>query len=107
MLIIISTMIGGSIVTLPFAFYQLGLVCGTAFLVFNAFLTINRSWIYLKAKDLIPGKPESMFEIGYYVMGRKSVFLISTVIFLQSMGISIVMFILVGKTMASVTTDIF
>ena len=100
-------MIGGSIVTLPFAFYQLGLVCGTGFMIFNAFLTINRAWIYLKTKDLIPGKPESMFEIGYYVLGRTSVFLISIVIFLTSFGICIVMFILVGKTMASLTKDIF
>ena len=52
-LIIISTMIGGSIVTLPFAFYQLGLVFGTAFMIFNALLTANRAWIYLKTKQNI------------------------------------------------------
>ena len=106
-LIIISTMIGGSIVTLPFAFYQLGLVFGTAFMIFNAFLTANRAWIYLKTKDLIPGQPESMFEIGYYLLGRKSIFIISIVIFLNSFGVCIAMFILVGKTMGSLTKDIF
>jgi hypothetical protein len=35
-----------------------------------ALLTINSTWLYLKAKDLVMGKPESLYELGYVILGR-------------------------------------
>jgi len=106
-LIYVSSMIGGSLISLPFAFYQLGLVFGTILLIINGLITINRAWLYLMSKDLIPGKPESMFEIGYYLFGRKSIFFIAAMILIWSAGICLIVTIVLGETWGSLMEDIF
>lgn len=76
-------------------------------LIVNGLVTINRAWLYLKSKDLIPGKPESMFEIGYYLFGRKSIFFISAMILIWSAGICLIVTIVLGETWGSLMEDIF
>ena len=68
---------------------------------------MNTSWLYLKTKDLLPGKPESIFEIGYILFERKSIFVISVVLVLNSLGLVMVYFINFAKIMASLCQDIF
>lgn len=64
-------------------------------------LTINSSWLYMKAMMLVPGKPESIFEIGYILFKRKSIFAFSAVLFSNTFGICMVYFIIFGKTLGS------
>ena len=60
----------------------------------------------MRTKDLIPGKPESMYEIGYMILERKSIFIISGIILLNMIGIVTVYFLIIGNTCASLFADI-
>jgi len=99
-------MIGGGIVGLPYAFLELGVLITIALLAVVTLQTQNSSWLYLKAKDLIPGKPESLYEIGYMLMGRKSIFILSIILALNSFGMVMVYFIVYGNTIQSVIIDL-
>lgn len=98
MLSIISTILGGGIVALPYAFYMLGFYAALGLMVAMAVSTVNSSILYLKAKDLTPGKPESLYELGYILVKRPSIFLISCVLAINSLGLCMVYFIIFGNT---------
>jgi amino acid permease len=106
-LTIISTILGGGIVGLPYGFYQLGMFPGAIFMITMGLLTINSSWLYIKSKDLIPGKPESLYEIGYMLFKRSSIFIISACLAINSLGLCMVYFIIFGKTSGSIVYSLF
>jgi len=56
---------------------------------------------------LIPGKPESLYEIGYILFQRKAIFMISGILVLNSLGMVMVYFIIFGKTMGGIYGAIF
>ena len=98
---VISTMVGGGIVGVPYTFYQLGIVPASIFMVVMGILTVNSCWLYMKAMCLVPGKPESIFEIGYILFKRNSIFAFSGILFANSFGICMVYFIIFGSTLGS------
>ena len=92
---------------LPYAFLELGLWISLLSMFLVAMQTLNSIWIYLKAKDLIPAKPESLYELGYILLGRKSIFFISTCLTLNSFGLCMVYLIIFANTMKSICEDIW
>ena len=104
---IISTIVGGGIVGLPYSFLELGFWVTMALMGLIIVQTVNSCWLYLKAKDLMPGKPESLYELGYMLMARKSIFLLSGTLVLNSLGLVMVYFIVFSDTMKSVAMDAF
>ena len=104
-LTILSTIVGGGIVGLPYAFLELGVAVALVLVIVFSIITINTSWIYLKAKDLIPGKPESMYEMGYMLVGRSSIFALSVILVLNSLGLCMGYFIIFSNTLASFIKD--
>jgi amino acid permease len=106
-LTIVSTIVGGGIVGLPYAFLELGLWISLGSMVLVAIQTMNSIWIYLKAKDLIPAKPESLYELGYILLGRKSIFFISACLTLNSFGLCMVYLIIFSDTMKSICKDVW
>lgn len=94
---LLSTVIGGGIVGLPFAFYQLGIPLGIFSCILIATLNYLSAKVYFKTRELIPGKPESFYEMGYMLSGRISIYIVSFIIFFLCFGLSIIYFVLFGK----------
>ena len=55
----------------------------------------------MKAKDLTPGKPESLYEIGYILYGRFSIFMISSILVFNAFGMCMIYFNLFATTAES------
>ena len=97
-LAILSTCVGGGIVGLPLAIYRLGIPLAIFLQTLLIFITHATTNIYLYARELVPGKPDSLYEIGYILMGRTSIFVIASVIIINSFGLVIIYFIVFGDT---------
>lgn len=98
-LAILSTIIGGGIVSLPYSFVSIGLPFGILLNIFGVIVTIFSVDLYLAGKENIPGKPESLYEIGYMVMGRNSIFLVGFIQFINAFFLCILYFIVFGDTL--------
>lgn len=97
-LAILSTIIGGGIVSIPYSFVSFGIPLAIVLNCLAVVMTIYSADLYLACKDIIPDKPESLYEIGYMVMGRNSIFLVGGVQFINSFGLMMVYFIIFSDT---------
>ena len=98
-LALISTCVGGGIVGLPHAFLYLGIpsaVVLNILVIVSTALTIN---LYLGIKDAVPDKPESLYELGYMISGRSSIFIVAATMIVNSLGLCMIYFITFGDTM--------
>jgi len=55
--------------------------------------------MYLKAREVCPDTPSSMFEIGFLIMGKKAIYIICFAIFINSFFL-IVIFVNVWSSTA-------
>jgi amino acid permease len=106
-LAILSTIIGAGIVSLPYAFVSVGLPLGIFLNVFGVLTTIFSVDLYLAAKEIIPDKPESYYEMGYMVQGRKSIFSVGFIQFINAFFGCILYFIVFGDTSAQLAANTF
>jgi amino acid permease len=105
-LAMISTCVGGGIVGLPYSMYHFGIPVALVMNTITATITCYSAYLYLKTKDLIPDKPESLFEIGYMVMGRKSIFMIAGIQIINAFGLMMIYFIVFGDTTGQLIANI-
>lgn len=106
-LAILSTIIGGGIVSIPYSFVSVGIPIGIILNIFAVIITIFSVDLYLAGKDLVPDKPESMYEIGYMVMERKSIFMVGVIQFINSLGLMWLYFIVFGDTSGQLFANMF
>jgi len=85
---------------------MLGFWAALGLMIAMAVSTINSSILYLKAKDLTPGKPESLYELGYILLKRPSIFIISSILAINSLGLCMVYFIIFGETMGGIVANL-
>lgn len=63
--------------------------------------------LYFGAKSLVPVHIESLYEIGYVVLGRFSIFLISVTLLVTAIGLIMIYFIVFGDSFASIVRQTF
>ena len=54
--------------------------------------------MYLYIKDIVPDHPDSLYELGFMIMGRKSIFLLASILIINSFGLCMIYFIVFGDT---------
>jgi len=106
-LAILSTIIGGGIVSIPYSFVSVGIPLGILLNIFAVIITMFSIDLYLAGKDLIPDKPESMYEIGYMVLERGSIFMVGVIQFINSFFLILLYFIVFGETAAQLFANMF
>ena len=91
---------------LPYAIYHCGIPLGL-FLNISLCLSTYYSFIlYYGAKNQIPVRVGSLYEIGFVSLGRSSIFLISVIQLISSFGLMLIYFITFGDTFASITQQL-
>ena len=54
--------------------------------------------MYLYVKDVVPENPDSLYEIGYMILGRKSIFILASIFIINAFGLCMIYFIVFGDT---------
>lgn len=98
---IVSSIVGGGIVSLPHSYYFIGIILGTVLVILAAAQSTYSIHLYLKAKEYLPGNPQTMHEIGFKLFNRLSIFMISGVITFTSFGLIIIYFMVFSGTFSS------
>jgi len=103
---LLSTIVGGGIVGLPFSMYHAGIPLGLNLNLLIAIASYYASELYLRAKELTPVPVESLYEIGFVALGSRSIYLISLLTGVSSFGLMMIYFIVFGDTAASLVRQI-
>jgi amino acid permease len=99
-LAVLSTIVGGGLVSIPYSYVSLGIPFAIALnFIVTIIISLSAS-LYLACKDLIPDKPESLCEIAYMILERKSIFYVAFATVISSFGLMLVYFIVIGDTAA-------
>ena len=98
-LALISTCVGGGIVGLPRAFFFLGIPLAIFLNFLCVIAMIYSVRLYLAMKDACPEQPESLYEIGYLIVGRPAIFILGFIYFIASLGLVMIYFITYGDTL--------
>ena len=105
-LALISTCVGGGIVGIPRAFYFLGIPLAVILNFLCVISMIYSVRLYLATKDAVPDKPESLYEIGYMIIGRPAIFILGFIYFIASLGLCMIYFITYGDTLGQLVAAI-
>lgn len=98
---IISECIGAGMVSLPLTYLRTGVFVTLLLLLYSVVRITSSCYILLKTKDVIPGKPESLFEMGYILIGRPFIFIMSFTLFTYCTFLTIAYFFLFGGVVSS------
>lgn len=98
---IISECIGAGMVSLPITYLRVGTLTTLALLAYATVRVTSSTYLLLKTKDMIPGKPESLFEMGYILLGRSFIFIMSFTLFTYCTLLCIAYFFLFGGLVSS------
>ena len=97
----LSAIIGGGVVGIPFAMIHTGIPSGLILNVLVAMMGWYTGHLYLRCKDISPTYVESLYELGFVSMGSASIYIISTVILVSGIGCIMIYFIVFGDIAAS------
>jgi amino acid permease len=103
---ILSTLMGGGMVSIPWAFYSCGFPVAILLLMLSAAQVVVSCVLYLKARNICPDCPTSMFEIGFLILGRKSIFWIAFTILVTGFLMPIVYMNVFGDVMKGLVVNL-
>ena len=106
-LAVLSTIVGGGIVGIPFSLYNLGIPVGAFTMVLVASACHYSCALYMAARDEIPVPVNSIYQLAYITMGRQAIYLVSVIQFIAAFGLDIIYFIVFGDTSASLIKTLF
>lgn len=92
---------------MPFSMIHTGIPAGIVLNLFMLVSTWYACYLYFSTIDLVPIPVESLYEIGFVVLGRKSIFMISIILTLASSCLIMIYFIVFGDTFSSIVRDLF
>lgn len=98
---LVCTCIGGGILAMPLSLFNCGIPMGVLLNVLCSLCVYKTCKLLSFCNFLIPGKPESYYEIGYLLLGRKSIFYISSMVFFLCLGLMMIYLIFLGDIAAS------
>lgn len=99
-LAIISTILGGGIVGLPYAIYMLGLPLGFVLNLVVDYISYESGMMYMALRSLMPGQPNSLYEIGFVLLGRGSIFANALTALTMSFCLMLIYLIVLSTTLA-------
>lgn len=97
-------MIGSGVIGIPYAAYKLGLILGFAILYTSVGLCMISMDLLYESSRLTGCK--SLSEIGFFCLGKVSVYIINLVVFTKSFGMPIIYFILTGTWCSQIVEKI-
>ena len=97
---IISTILGGGIVGLPYAIYLLGFPLGVVLNLAVDYMSYESGMMYMALWNIMPDNPNSLYEIGYMLLGRKSIFANAITIVVMSFCLMLIYLIVLSTTLA-------
>ena len=101
-LALVSAIIGGCIVGIPYAMFQTGITMGLVLNILFALITIYSGNLYLKCKDMAPMYVESLLnELSYVVVKRIGIFIVATAVVASGAGAIMIYLIVFGDISAS------
>lgn len=103
-LTILAIMIGSGVIGIPYAAYKLGLILGFAILYTSVGLAMISVDLLYESSRLTGCK--SLSEIGFFCLGKVSVYIINVVVFTKSFGMPIIYFILTGTCCSQIVQKI-
>lgn len=92
---------------MPYALSRMGIFFGVVLIFITAALSHFSSMMQLKVKDLTPRRYESLYEIAYLLVGRKSIFAICIVQFLSNYFACIMFYMIIGETISLLMVQLF
>ena len=98
-------MIGAGIVGIPFAYMTLGIPVALLMNVIMIWQTLNSCRLYFRTMDHLDGL-ESISEIGYKLLGRKSIFIINGMIMTNCIGSLVAYYNIFGGIMSSIFLEL-
>ena len=94
----VASTLGGELVAVPYAMSRMGIIYGAASIVAIGILSHISSMMYLKVKDLTPGKHETVYELAYTLSGRAAIFVVCIVQYFLNFFSIVLYYIIIGDT---------
>ena len=91
---------------LPRAFFFLGIPLAVVLNFFCVLAMIYSVRLYLATKDACPDQPESLYEIGFLIIGRTAIFLLGFIYSIASLGLCMIYFITYGDTLGQLVASL-
>ena len=85
--------------------YNLGAPISILLQLLVILMTHTSTNMYLYMRDLVPDKPDSLYEIGYMIIGRSSIFVLGSIFFINAFGLCMIYFIVFGDTLAQLAVS--